>query len=52
MLSHRQEQVLELPADGLSDKEIALHLGIAAKPVEFHKQKVLGVPGISEQSHT
>ncbi len=40
MLSHRQEQVLELLADDLSDKEIALHLGISAKTVEFHKQKL------------
>ena len=39
-LSHRQEQILELLADDLFDKEIALQLGISEKTVEFHKHKI------------
>jgi FixJ family two-component response regulator len=36
-LSERQRQVMELAVDGLSNKEIALRLGISPRTVEIHR---------------
>ncbi|MCZ2111892.1 MAG: LuxR C-terminal-related transcriptional regulator [Dehalococcoidia bacterium] len=40
-LTQRERQVLELIASGLSNKEIAFRLGIAAGPVSGHVENLL-----------
>lgn len=47
-LTPREHDVLELLADGASNKEIARHLGISASTVKFHVRSVadkLGADG-------
>jgi len=39
-LTYRQQQVLELVAAGYSAKEIAALLGLHARTVEFHKNRL------------
>jgi DNA-binding NarL/FixJ family response regulator len=41
-MSPRQEQILWLIAEGYSDKEIARELGISAKTIETHLQRLYG----------
>ncbi|MEH6725898.1 MAG: helix-turn-helix transcriptional regulator [Hyphomicrobiales bacterium] len=40
-LTRREHQILELVAQGLSTKEIAIDLGISPKTVEFHRSNLL-----------
>lgn len=40
VISERERQVLVLCADGLSDAQIAIELGIAAKTVNFHIENI------------
>ncbi|MBK9062917.1 MAG: response regulator transcription factor [Acidobacteria bacterium] len=40
-LTPRQREVLQLLAEGHSAKEIASHLGISARTVEFHKYQIM-----------
>jgi DNA-binding NarL/FixJ family response regulator len=47
-LTAREVQVLQLIAEGLSNKEIAKNLGISAKTVEKHRQQVMNKLGIHE----
>ncbi len=53
-LTHRQREVLQLLAEGLSTKNIAMALNISTKTVEFHKTKIretLGIQTIAELTH-
>ncbi|MGE0624388.1 MAG: response regulator [Pseudomonadales bacterium] len=46
-LSARQREILELLAEGLSAKEIAVRLNISPRTVEFHKYGMMDSLGIS-----
>jgi DNA-binding NarL/FixJ family response regulator len=46
-LTPREQEILDLVAEGLAAKQVARHLGISPKTVEQHKSKIftkLGVP--------
>jgi DNA-binding NarL/FixJ family response regulator len=45
-LTPRQREILQLIAEGLSTKEMALHLQISVKTVETHRAQVMGRLGI------
>ena len=47
-LTSREAQVLQLIADGYSNKEMAAELGISVKTVEKHRQKVMNKLNIHE----
>jgi DNA-binding NarL/FixJ family response regulator len=47
-LTDRQQEVLRLIAGGLSNKEMATHLGISIKTVEKHRQGVMNTLNIHE----
>jgi DNA-binding NarL/FixJ family response regulator len=47
-LTTRETEVLQLIADGFSNKEIGAHLGISVKTVEKHRQQVMNKLGIHE----
>jgi DNA-binding NarL/FixJ family response regulator len=49
-LTLRETQVLELVADGLSNKEIASRLGVSDETVKFHLASVLGKLGASNRT--
>lgn len=51
MLSSRQREVLQLVAEGKSNKEIASAINVTVKTIEFHKSKIskeLGVRTTAE----
>jgi DNA-binding NarL/FixJ family response regulator len=50
MLTARETQVLELVADGLSNKEIGARLGVSDETVKFHLASVLGKLGASNRT--
>ncbi len=47
-LTTRETEVLQLIADGFSNKEIGAELGISVKTVEKHRQQVMNKLGIHE----
>jgi DNA-binding NarL/FixJ family response regulator len=47
-LTLREGQLLQLIADGYSNKEVAKELGISVKTVEKHRQKLMNKLGIHE----
>jgi DNA-binding NarL/FixJ family response regulator len=47
-LTHREEQVLQLVAEGFPNKGIASQLGISVKTVEKHRQAVMNKLNIHE----
>jgi DNA-binding NarL/FixJ family response regulator len=47
-LSRREEQVLNLIASGMPNKQIAAELGLSTKTVEKHRQQVMDKLGIHE----
>jgi DNA-binding NarL/FixJ family response regulator len=47
-LTSRESEVLQLIADGFSNKEIGAELGISVKTVEKHRQQVMNKLGIHE----
>ena len=49
-LTPREREVLELVADGLSNKAIAARLGIGAETVKFHLGAILGKLGASNRT--
>jgi len=49
-LTPREQQVLELVADGLPNKAIAARLGIGAETVKFHLGSILGKLGASNRT--
>ena len=50
-LSQRQQQILFLAANGLTDKEIALRLGIGTGSVKTHWVRMRAKHGVSSRSH-
>lgn len=51
VLTAREVEVLERIAEGCTTKEIASQLGIAAKTVENHKQRIFAKLGVQNQAH-
>lgn len=49
-LTPRETQVLELVAEGLSNKAIAARLGVSDETVKFHLASVLGKLGASNRT--
>jgi DNA-binding NarL/FixJ family response regulator len=49
-LTPRERQVLELVADGLANKAIALRLGVSDETVKFHLGSVFGKLGASNRT--
>lgn len=50
-LTSREEEILKLVAEGLSNKEVATTLGVSIKTIEFHKTRIyerLSLNGIAE----
>jgi DNA-binding NarL/FixJ family response regulator len=45
ILSSREREVLQLVAEGLSNKEIAAHLGLSARTIESHRANLLAKLG-------
>ena len=50
-LSDRERQVLDLLADGLSNKEMARSLEISPRTVEIHRMKMMGKIGATSSAH-
>jgi DNA-binding NarL/FixJ family response regulator len=50
MLTLRQQEVLQLPAEGKSAKEIAQILHISTRTVEFHKYNMMEQLGIKNSA--
>ena len=49
-LTHRQREILQLLAEGLSAKEIGKQLGISARTVEFHKYRMMELLHLSNSA--
>ncbi len=49
-LTQRQVEILQLVAEGKSNKEIAVILNLAVKTVEFHKTRVMHILGLKTAS--
>jgi DNA-binding NarL/FixJ family response regulator len=49
-LTPRETQVLELVADGLSNKAIAVALGVSDETVKFHLAAIFGKLGASNRT--
>jgi DNA-binding NarL/FixJ family response regulator len=49
-LSPRQEQVLSLIADGLTDKEIAVRLGLQQRTVRTHLERLYARHGLHNRA--
>lgn len=49
-ITKREQEVLELLGAGMSNKEIAAHLELAARTVETHVERVLGKLGVSSRT--
>ncbi|MBV8530330.1 MAG: tetratricopeptide repeat protein, partial [Candidatus Eremiobacteraeota bacterium] len=49
-LTKREQEVLELLAVGMTNREIAAHLGVAARTVENHVERVLSKLGVSSRT--
>lgn len=49
-LTPRETQVLELVADGLSNKAIAVVLGVSDETVKFHLASIFGKLGASNRT--
>jgi len=45
-LTKREQEVLVLVADGLSNKEIANHLGVGVRTIETHRERIMRKLGI------
>jgi DNA-binding NarL/FixJ family response regulator len=50
LLTTREREILQLIAEGLSSKEIAVELGVATKTVDAHRSKMMGKLGIHKVS--
>jgi DNA-binding CsgD family transcriptional regulator len=48
--SPRQEEVLSLIADGLTDKEIALRLGVGQRTVRTHLERLYAQNGLHNRA--
>jgi DNA-binding NarL/FixJ family response regulator len=49
-MTGREVQVLELLADGLSNKAIAARLGVSDETVKFHLSSILGKLGVANRT--
>ena len=49
-LAERECEVLQLPAEGATSKEIALALGLRPKTVENHRARILDKLGVSNSA--
>ena len=49
-LTNREDEVMNLLADGLTNKEIASHLGISEHTVKFHVNGILGKLGVETRT--
>ena len=49
VLTPRQQEVLELVREGLTNDEIARHLGISPDGVKFHVSEILGRLGVGSR---
>ena len=49
-LTPREREVLELLADGLPNKQIALRLGMSPETVKFHVAQISGKLGVSNRT--
>ena len=49
-LTHRELEVLELLADGLPNKQIALRLAMSPETVKFHVSQICGKLGVSNRT--
>jgi DNA-binding NarL/FixJ family response regulator len=49
-LTPRETQVLELVADGLSNKAIAVALGVSDETIKFHLASILGKLGATNRT--
>ena len=50
LVTHRGNQILELIAEGRTDKEIAVHLGISRKTVGTHVQRIFARYGVHSRA--
>lgn len=50
MLTHREEQILRLIAEGLTNREISCNLSISESTVENHIHKIFSKLGISNRA--
>lgn len=51
LLTRRETQILRRIADGMSSLEAATSLGISARTVENHKQRIFAKLGVQSQAH-
>ena len=51
VVTKREVEVLQLIATGITGREIAFELGISAKTVENHKQRIFAKLGVQNQAH-
>lgn len=49
-LTHREQEVLKMMGDGLSNKEISSRLGISTHTVKFHISSILGKLGAASRT--
>jgi DNA-binding NarL/FixJ family response regulator len=49
-LTHREQQVLEMMAEGLSNKEVSSRLAISTHTVKFHISSILGKLGAGSRT--
>lgn len=50
-LTQRERQILRRVADGMSSFEVAASLGISARTVQNHKQRIFAKLGVQSQAH-